>query len=54
MAGANLFKSIRNHVSNSPALVLDQVPQRRQQDAVTGLLLLGYDLGDRDEDFDGE
>lgn len=50
----DLFVSIGNHVSNPPALILEEVPQRGQQDAVAGLLLLGDLLGDRNENIDRE
>jgi len=39
--GINLFISVGDHISDSPALILEQVPQGRQQDAMAGLLFLG-------------
>lgn len=46
VASPYLFEPVSNHVPDPPALVLNQVAQRRQQDLVAGLLLLRYHLGD--------
>jgi hypothetical protein len=54
MPPTNLFKPVGYHVPDSPALVLDQVSQRSQQDAVAGLLLLGHALGNGDKNLHGE
>lgn len=51
---AYLFKSIGNHVPDSPALILYQISQRSQQDSVAGLLLLGDALGDGNENLYSE
>jgi hypothetical protein len=51
---ADLFKSIGNHVPDSPALILYQISQGSQQDSVAGLLLLGDALGDANENLYSE
>lgn len=51
---ADLFKSISNHVPDSPALILYQISQGSQQDSVAGLLFLGDALGDANENLYGE
>lgn len=48
---ANLFISVGDHISDSPALILEQVPQGRQQDAVAGLLFLGNFLRNRNKNI---
>jgi hypothetical protein len=45
------FEPIGNHVTNPPALVFYQIAQRRQENAVAGLLLGGNDLGNRNENL---
>lgn len=47
-----LLEPVGYHVAHSPALVLYQVAQRGKQDAVAGLLFLGNDFGNGNEDFD--
>lgn len=44
-----LFISIGNHVSDPPALVLKQIPQRCQQNAVARLLFFGNFLCNRNK-----
>jgi len=53
-ASPYLFELVRNHVSNPPALVLEQTPQSSQQYTMTRLLLLRNDLGDSDQDLDSQ
>jgi len=48
----NLLKPIRNHVANSPALVLYQIAQGCQQHTVAGLLFFGNGFGDGNENLD--
>lgn len=49
-----LFVSIRNHVSDSPALILKQIPQRCQQNAVARLLFFGNFLRNRNKNVNGK
>lgn len=44
-----LFISIGDHVSDPPAFILKQIPQRCQQDAVAGLLFFGNFLRNRNK-----
>ncbi len=50
----DLLEPIGDHVPNPPALVLYQAAQRGQEHSVARLLLLGNDLGDRNQYLDGE
>src|ERR1035438_8646740 len=47
----NLFKSVGHHVSDTPALVFNQTPQRRKKDAMTRLLLFWHNFCDGDQYF---
>lgn len=49
-----LFEPVGDHVTNPPALVIYQIPQRSQQHAMARLLLFGHDLGDGDENLHRE
>jgi len=50
----HLLKSVCYHIPHPPALVLEQTPQRSQENTMARLLLLGYRFGDRDEDVDSQ
>lgn len=45
----NLLEAIRNHISHSPALVVEEVSEGSDEDGVTGLLFLWHGLCDGDQ-----
>lgn len=42
----HLFETVRNHISDSPALVFYQTSERSEKDSVARLLFFWHDLGD--------
>lgn len=53
-ATTHLLETISNHVSHTPALVLYKVAQRSKQNAMAGLLLLGNNLSNRNQNINGK